>query len=436
MNKILRDPSMEQTAAGLSNIEGIDTSFKISFDERKVLRELALRVAELSARPIETIKKKLWTAHNDLQSTRPLIFCDPENGWNEIITQDQILCSDPLLRVWEMSLRKEIFWAEQMKDDRVIEGVFYVPYFYNDSGYGLSEIEERTSSSGSFHYISPITDYERDFPKLRIPQINIDVAKSRRVREIAQDLFADIMPVRQRGLWWWTLGMTWDYIKLRGLENLMMDMILYPDWVHQMMKFLSDSVHHKLDYLQNNGLLSLNTEGAYVGSGGFGWTDSLPSSIPSGQRVKTSDMWGFCESQETVGVSPEMFGEFIFPYQLTIMERFGLNCYGCCEPINPRWQYVSKIPRLRRVSASPWADLNKMAEQLTNNYVMSVKPSPTPLATAHADEHEIRKSLETILEQTKDCHIEIIMKDNHTLGGSADNAIKWCRIASEIVRNL
>ena len=97
-------------------------------------------------------------------------------------------------------------------------------------------------------------------------------------------------------------------------------------------------------------------------------------------KVRTIDMWGFAESQETVGVSPEMYSEFIFPYQKTILERFGLNCYGCCEPLDRRWEYVRTFPRLRRVSVSPWSDVKRMAELLQGNYIFSLKPSPVPLA--------------------------------------------------------
>ena len=76
-----------------------------------------------------------------------------------------------------------------------------------------------------------------------------------------------------------------------------------------------DSAEKGLDFLETNGLLSLNTEGAYVGSGGFGWTTSLPQADYDPDHVRTIDMWGFAESQETVAVSAQMFEEFIFPYQ-------------------------------------------------------------------------------------------------------------------------
>ena len=76
----MKDISTEQTAAGLNTMRGIDGTLEISPREKHILRELAVKVAELAARPIEEEKRRLWTRHNDLHPTRPPVFCDPENG--------------------------------------------------------------------------------------------------------------------------------------------------------------------------------------------------------------------------------------------------------------------------------------------------------------------------------------------------------------------
>jgi hypothetical protein len=146
-------------------------------------------------------------------------------------------------------------------------------------------------------------------------------------------------------------------------------------------------------------------------------------------------MWGFAESQETIGVSPEMFAEFVFPYQLPLLERFGLNCYGCCEPVDARWKYLKSIPNLRRVSVSAWADVDVMAEALGNRYVLSSKPNPAYLAIPEMDEAYIRTSLRDFIRRTRDNRVEIIMKDNNTLGKNPNNAFNWCRIAKEEAMN-
>lgn len=219
----MKDPSMEQTAAGIANTNGISDNLDFSREELTILRDLAGKVGELSSRPVESEKISNWTALNDLQCPRPLIFCDPENGWNEIITQDQIRSNNPLARVWEMALRKEIFWGEKMKDDRVIEPFFNIPYHFEDTGYGVNLETKGGEDGGSFVYNFPVRDYDTDFGKLKYPQLIIDQNKTDEVIDLAKHVFDGLLTVRLKGVWWWTLGMTWEFIKLRGLENLLVD---------------------------------------------------------------------------------------------------------------------------------------------------------------------------------------------------------------------
>ncbi|MCZ7547480.1 MAG: hypothetical protein M5R40_29965 [Anaerolineae bacterium] len=70
--------------------------------------------------------------------------------------------------------------------------------------------------------------------------------------------------------------MTWTLVNLRGLQQMMLDMIDNPDGLHRLIAFLRDGHLRKLDFLEANGLLSLNNDDTYVGSGGFGWSHALP----------------------------------------------------------------------------------------------------------------------------------------------------------------
>jgi hypothetical protein len=47
----------------------------------------------------------------------------------------------------------------------------------------------------------------------------------------------------------------------------------------------------------------------------------------------------------------------------------------------------------------------------------------------------IEKSLAGVVRKAKQegCHLEIIMKDNHTLGENPNNATEWCRIARKVI---
>ena len=125
----------------------IDTSFTFSKYEVRTLRELARRVADISRRDAEKEKARLWTRLNDLDSERPMVFIDPENGWSEVIPTDSLATADPLARVWEMFLRKQIHWAEVVCDDKVIESYFDVPYCYSDTGWG-EELKKHDGGEG------------------------------------------------------------------------------------------------------------------------------------------------------------------------------------------------------------------------------------------------------------------------------------------------
>ena len=397
--------------------------------DRQVLRGLAARRADLAARPTEDQKRDLWYRHNALEPTRPVIFCDPENGWNEIITEDRIACTGELARSWEMTLRKEIFWAEEMGDDKVVDAVFHAGHVYGESDWGMHEEIHRVAAEGAYCWDAPLKSYD-DLDRLHPPTIAVDHEATARLRALAEETFAPLLSVQTRTAWWWTLGMTWTLINLRGLTQVMLDLYDHPAELHRLMGILRDGHLARLDFLESNGLLSLNNDNTYVGSGGFGFTRELPQADFAG-RARTRDLWGFCESQETVQVSPEMFEEFVFPYQMPILERFGLNCYGCCEPLHSRWHVVKRFPRLRRISVSPWADAKKMAEFLGAEYLFSYKPSPADLARPTIDEDRIRAQLRHVLDITRGCRVEVIMKDNHTIGNNPQNVVRWCRIAQE-----
>ena len=406
-----------------------DDALRFTAAERQLLRGLAGRVAELAARPGEQAKRRLWLDHNALRPTRPVVFCDPETSWGEIIPPEALTCVNPMARGWEFHLRREIFWGERMNDDRVVMPSFDVAHVHAEPDWGAAErmIEAAGEDRTAYTWEAPIQT-EADWDRIHTPVVRVDYAATDRLVALAGELFGDLLPVRLKTQWWWSLGMTWTLIKLRGLQTLMLDLTKRPQFVHRMMGTLRDGTLALIGALEQAGLLGLNWDGTYVGSGGYGWTEELPGADFSG-AARLSDLWGFAESQETVGISPRMFANFIFPYQLPILEKFGLNCYGCCEPLDERWKVVQQIPRLRRVSVSPWSDREKMAENLGDRYILSMKPNPADLALDVFDEAHIRAGLRRDLEVTRGCRVEVIMKDVTTMLHDPRRATRWVEIA-------
>ena len=411
---------------GRAAVEDISFSQK----DRDILRCLAEKKAEIAQQSCQKEKRELWRRHNDLEKTEPLIFCDPENGWHEIITE--LDCEGLLARCYEQYLKKDIFWGERMGDDRVVEPFVNVPLVFEQSALGLPVELLGGEDNGSYTWNPPLDDYAK-LSMLRPYEITVDMGKSHALMALISDTFEPFLIPKQHTDYWWSLGMTRELIMLRGMEQLMLDFYVYPDRVKEVMAFLRDSNMKKLDILEGRNLLSFNGDDTYIGSGGFGYTNQLTATCSDG-AVSCGNMWGFAESQETVGVSPDMFEEFIFPYQLPILERFGLNAYGCCEPLDIRWHVVKKIPRLRRVSISRWCEPERAAQLLQGNYVYSYKPNPSYLARHEMEQDAVRRELEQVLTAAHDCgcRLEIIMKDNHTLGKNPENALRWCSIAREM----
>ncbi len=104
---------------------------------------------------------------------------------------------------------------------------------------------------------------------------------------------------------------------------------------------------------------------------------------------------------------------------------------GCCEPVNNRWNIIKRIPNLERVSVSPWANQQVMAESLGRDYVFSRKPNPALISTGRFDEAAIRKNIRQTLDSARDCRIEIIMKDVHTLNNEPGRLARWVQITRD-----
>jgi hypothetical protein len=146
-------------------------------------------------------------------------------------------------------------------------------------------------------------------------------------------------------------------------------------------------------------------------------------------------MWGLSESQETVGWSPDSFAEFIFPYQAPVISRFGFACYGCCEPVDQRWDVIRSLPNLRRVSVSPWSDQQVMARNLQRNYVYNRKPNPAHVSMDAWDEGLLVSEFEKTKAAAGGLNLELVLKDVHTVARQPWRLKRWTDLAKRTLWN-
>ncbi|MHB9132673.1 MAG: hypothetical protein ACYDBB_16510 [Armatimonadota bacterium] len=408
-------------------------------EERTVLRQLAARVVELAEQPIMAERRREWYRHNGLQPGRPMVLAYPEGAWGEILPWSLIQCTDPLLAGWEWQLRARIYTAEVLKDDQPCEKSLDINWVIRESGWGVEIQEERSGvGRGAARWVPPLAT-TADLAKLKPNLWEVDEEESRHRFALAQEIFGDLLDVRLQGSVGWTLGIYGSLIKLRGLEQMMVDMYEEPEFLTDLVRFMVDSRDAQITYMEDqNYLTHSNNRWHYVGSGGMGYTDELPQQDADPAHIRLRDSWGFLEAQELVNVSPDMCWEFFLQHHLRMTERFGLMCYGCCEPVHDRLEYIKRIPNLRRISISPWCNAASAAEQLGDGYIFSHKPNPSYLAQSHLPEETITEELNRAMSAAKanGCHFETIMKDTHTVTGDSTRIPRWVELAREVSREV
>jgi len=401
--------------------------------DRAIIRGLASRVAEIAAWPVQEERRRLWYARNARRPARPLVFCSPEGSWVELLPEEVLECEGQSARGIELALRQRIYAAEHFHDDQVCDQVWDVPPAVTVTDWGMGpEYTHSETPRGSYVWQGPVRTRD-DVERLRTPTATADPRATEGRMERHHELFGDLLEVRLHGSFWWTLGLIDEWTALRGLNQTLLDMSDDPQLVHAGMRRLMEGRLEWLESLEAQGLLSLNNGNHYVGSGGFGFTDELPADGFRG-RVRTRDMWGFGEAQALSLVSPAMHEEFVLRYQVQILDRFGLNCYGCCEPLHLKLGMIrQKVPRLRRVSVSPWADKRACAEMLGSEVVYSWKPNPAYVAAGEFDPELVRRDIrETmVIAREHGCALEIILKDTHTCNHQPRRFDEWTRIAME-----
>ncbi len=404
--------------------------------EKELLRSLACKVREYADTKQNAERKKEWYRHNALQKGKPMVLCFPEGAWLEIFPENSLSCTHPLAQVWELALRKKIYTYENIDDDFALEPYMDIDYVLSYGSLGLESARHHGENRGSFTWTPAISDLHRDVEKLTLRTLTVDREKTAMHFDIAKEIFSEFLPPRMRTRTGTGGGVSGTAINLLGMENFLMAMYDCPDGLHKLMKHLSEDRKNMCLEFERQGLYTLNNENDYTGSGGVAYTNELPAKdYKQGSLVRNIDIWGFTESQETLGISPDMYGEFIFPYLLPLNEMFGLNCYGCCEPVENIWEYIRKIPRLRRVSISPWCNQEKMAENMSGGYIFSRKPNPT-MVCAGFDETEIRTDIRNTLALTKNCITEIILKDTHTIQNHPERFGQFVRIVREEIEKI
>ena len=418
---------------------------KIPQQDIQILRDLAKKTSEVASLPIQAERRRLWRALNGLKPERPMVLID-QICWNEMNVDDELTlrCESSLGQRYETYLRRQLYTHRHMPTDLVIEPCVLVPKIISGYRAGFADWE------GHFDFgiqvdqevsVSDVTNNivghaykcqifgEEDLEKIKMPVIRYQEEETLRQLALVQEIFGDSIEVKLEGcypgFWFFDALVHWC-----GVENTLYNLISDPEFVHALCRRLLDAYLSGLDQLEAQGLLGdhqtlVHCTGAY--------SDELEnSSAPLGSAKR---LWTFNLSQIFCSISPAMHDEFEANYSKEWYERFGLGYYGCCEPLHDRVSMLQKIPNIRKVSISPFANPELGAEALGNRYVMSRKPNPNIFASSSFD---AGASYQEVRELMKTCRktgtpLEIIQKDVSTLLYKPQRLWQWAEEVSRAV---
>ena len=406
----------------------------ISESDREILRRTAARQMEIATSPLMQGLEKLWLDHNACRPSRPTIAV--EWGTFERETIPPLLqCEDDEAREVEYALYANFVGQLLFEDDSFVPDYMPVRQSVRFVPFGIPVKREMASdNSVGHHFYEYLVDLEEDFHKLGKSTWSVNTETTERKMELYDSLFGDILPVKLVGASQ-VCSLTQDIVHIMSMENMFCSMYDYPDLFKQMLDMLSRDYVEYFHWREDNGLILPTVRSEWLGQGSYCFTDDLPGYDELAKRkLTTKDVWAYMDSQETTGVSPDMYHEFVFPYYERVSALFGKLSYGCCEATDPVWEKsLSTLPNLRKVSISPWCNEEFMGERLRGtNIVYLRKPTPNILGThLLLDEDAVRKVTRKTLNAAKGCTIEFAQRDVYTVHHNPGKVKRYVAIMRE-----
>lgn len=395
-----------------------------STNDRNRLRQLAGEYAEMIHSPAMEARREKWRLSNRLEQ-RTVPFQIEDNGSFYADLTPPLQCEGEFERGCERQLLHALTNHRLIDDDRIFPSAFEVHWGVGRTSIcpdlQIRRVPDSTGRDLGYETNTPLADLDKSLHKLRPTEFSVDREGTLRRLEQADDLFGDLLPVRLVGRTIMSVGtsLAGTAVHLIGMDDFYMAMIDQPENVHAFFDFLTTDAERYADWLEKEELCTSFEHAFDCGSGSCVHTDELPRR-PLGESdpAPMSECWGFIEAQEAIGLSPAMYAEFIHPYQRRLGDRFGLINYGCCEPVHHFYPTLKGFRSLRKVTVSPWCDVESIAAQAGRDVVLSRKPHPLKLCGPTWDPADFEATIRETLALTQDNFVELIFRDTCPLNGA------------------
>ncbi len=411
----------------------------ISGKDLEILRDLVKRQKELALSPEMGRLRGEWQAHGSFKpGSRPMVTIELGTFAGDIIP-GMMRCEGGEARELEWELLSRQVNHTLFEDDSIVPACLPVTIPTSFVPFGLPVTAEHALDAQGedlgHHFNAQLSDLEEDFHKLGPSVFSVHPDRAEKRQAELNELFGDILPAKILGHSLYFCP-TQDIVHIMSMEDMFFSMYDYPELFHKMMDMLTDDYLRFMDLMENENILLPTTAEEHLAQGSYCFTDELPA-LPEGP-LTAGDVWGYMDSQESAGISPEMYGEFVFPYYEKVSKRFGLYSYGCCEAVDPFWdRCLSKAENLRKLSISPWCNEEKMGEALRDRKIVYLrKPSPNLLGVgSELDEEAVREHFTRTARAASGCRLEIAQRDVYHINSTPEKVKRYVQLIRETLEN-
>ncbi len=408
--------------------QDVNLTFANRSDEMKYVRELAAEVVNIAREPRMSAIKQRWRDVNGLRHPdHSPVWCNPVGLWKELIPDSKLCCRDPFLRKMELMFKKLLF-KRQINDDTPVNDYFKLNMFFDvvpENTWGVDIVRESLVTEGSAWQYKPALQSPADFDRLRIPEYRFNQQKTAEAAAQAEEALSGIMPVRivPFGGYFSIATICLPATELRGMEQMMMDMVLEPELVHRLMNVIFEGAMRFLDAIETAGRIVPNNDESMFQS------DPLRSGTDR-NVFSLKDCWIAGNSQELDQVSPAMFEEFLLDYQKKIFSRFGAVSYGCCENLTNKMEPVLAIPNLKIMVCSAWTDFDKLIARVGTKHCIMWRHKASDVVCPH-DTAALKQYVNENAKKLQGAYYQIVLRELQTQMGHNNRLYEWVQISKE-----
>lgn len=389
------------------------------------LCDLAQQVAEMSASAEHERRRALWAASLAQVTCRaPVNFYLYPSVWARELADGLLRYRDGLTAEIERQLLFQLWRARHLPDDTpAYPAVVLTPVRPPRPlpfPWGVELEVTRSEVAGGSYKPVPALQQEEDLERVALPSYQEDRAATALRLEEARTLVDDRVEVRLHSdeVHW---GPFEHAVRLRGMDQLLLDVYDRPAFVHRLMGRLSTAM---VEY-------HLQREAAGRVWAGAGIGHVPPRRVLAPLQDRLAGSWGYLHAQSAASYSPAMYEEFVQPYNEPVAALVGHVYYHGCEDLSRKCRSIRRLPHLRLFHISPWTAPEPVVQVLGDRVTYEVHAHPTTVILGDSNA-QIRAEMERLHPLVRDVPHTWALADVETFAGRYERAVYWAHVAREL----